>query len=247
MRWPQSGQYFAVPGRGLPHCEQLRVSGAAHSSQNFAPARFSCWQRGHFMPLSRPIDDVAISLVLAHRITDSGDASSFLMTNPRSIQHLINLRLDVATKIGSGGECKLYARYALSDSCCFSHSARDCIFVEQPDAKVCSSRTRQAAKGRTLTFACGSPLSFVCSLTKPVASARACARRQLKQHLAGARQRAPRSAFTRRLLVKRLFSRGRKRHAMPKAPRLPTNAEKTALRHFDSAPAPCEVPIGMRC
>jgi hypothetical protein len=36
----------------LPHLAQVRASGAAHSSQNFAPDGFSCWQREHRMGLA---------------------------------------------------------------------------------------------------------------------------------------------------------------------------------------------------
>jgi hypothetical protein len=43
----------AVADSWPPQFEQVRVSGDAHSSQNFAPERFSCWHRGHFIePLS---------------------------------------------------------------------------------------------------------------------------------------------------------------------------------------------------
>ena len=33
----------------MPQLAQRRASGDAHSSQNFALALFSCWQRGHCM------------------------------------------------------------------------------------------------------------------------------------------------------------------------------------------------------
>jgi hypothetical protein len=44
---------FAVAESWLPQFEQVRASGVAHSSQNFAPERFSCWHRGHFIQPSR--------------------------------------------------------------------------------------------------------------------------------------------------------------------------------------------------
>ena len=44
-----SGQNFAVAESGVPQFAQVRGSVAAHSSQNLAGSRFSCWHRGHFM------------------------------------------------------------------------------------------------------------------------------------------------------------------------------------------------------
>ena len=38
-----------VGDSGRPHLGHARASGAAHSSQNFAPASFSCWHRGHLI------------------------------------------------------------------------------------------------------------------------------------------------------------------------------------------------------
>jgi hypothetical protein len=44
----------------LPQLSQVRRSGAAHSSQNFALALFSCWHFGHFIagPEGRSEPDV---------------------------------------------------------------------------------------------------------------------------------------------------------------------------------------------
>jgi hypothetical protein len=39
---------------GRPHLAHARASGAAHSSQNFAPASFWCWHRGHFIRRTSP-------------------------------------------------------------------------------------------------------------------------------------------------------------------------------------------------
>src|SRR5262249_8677977 len=47
--WPHWGQYLAVDVTWLPQLSQARASGAAHSSQNFALALFSCWHFGHFI------------------------------------------------------------------------------------------------------------------------------------------------------------------------------------------------------
>jgi hypothetical protein len=49
---------FAVAESWLPQFEQVRASGVAHSSQNFAPERFSCWHRGHCIspPESGPVE-----------------------------------------------------------------------------------------------------------------------------------------------------------------------------------------------
>jgi hypothetical protein len=46
-----SGQNFAVGESWVPQFAQVWTSGAAHSSQNVAWARFSCWHRGHFNAL----------------------------------------------------------------------------------------------------------------------------------------------------------------------------------------------------
>jgi hypothetical protein len=40
---------LAVDVTWLPQLSQARASGAAHSSQNFALALFSCWHFGHFI------------------------------------------------------------------------------------------------------------------------------------------------------------------------------------------------------
>jgi hypothetical protein len=46
---PQSAQNFAVAESSLPQLEQAREMARPHCSQNFAPMRFSLWQRTHFM------------------------------------------------------------------------------------------------------------------------------------------------------------------------------------------------------
>jgi hypothetical protein len=46
----------------LPQLSQARASGAAHSSQNFALALFSCWHFGHFIAGSHHF---ALHIVLA--------------------------------------------------------------------------------------------------------------------------------------------------------------------------------------
>src|SRR5262245_36348848 len=46
---PHSSQNFAAARRWAPQLAQARGRGAAHSSQNLAPERFSCWQRGQVM------------------------------------------------------------------------------------------------------------------------------------------------------------------------------------------------------
>src|SRR5262249_36888462 len=48
--WAHSEQDFAVAESWAPQWLQARASGAAHSSQNLAPGRFSCRQREHCMP-----------------------------------------------------------------------------------------------------------------------------------------------------------------------------------------------------
>jgi hypothetical protein len=47
MGCPHSGQNFAVGETELAQLPQVRTSGAAHSSQNFARGAFSCRHRGH--------------------------------------------------------------------------------------------------------------------------------------------------------------------------------------------------------
>src|SRR5215510_7400716 len=48
--WAHSEQKLAVGESAAPQLAHARARGAAHSSQNFAPRRFSCWHRGHFIP-----------------------------------------------------------------------------------------------------------------------------------------------------------------------------------------------------
>jgi hypothetical protein len=45
-------QNVAVGDSWTPHLEQVRTRGAAHSSQNLAVGRFSCWHRKHFIRLA---------------------------------------------------------------------------------------------------------------------------------------------------------------------------------------------------
>src|SRR5262249_10188893 len=58
--WPHWGQNLAVSHTWLPQLSQVRGSGAAHSSQNFALALFSCWHCWHFIagPEGRSEPDV---------------------------------------------------------------------------------------------------------------------------------------------------------------------------------------------
>src|SRR3972149_2021589 len=46
--WAHSEQNFALGESWAPQLVHTRAKGAAHSSQNFAPARFSCWHFKHF-------------------------------------------------------------------------------------------------------------------------------------------------------------------------------------------------------
>jgi hypothetical protein len=54
MGWAHSEQNFAVEDSRAPQLAHARASGAAHSSQNFALALFSCWHREHFIVDSGP-------------------------------------------------------------------------------------------------------------------------------------------------------------------------------------------------
>src|SRR6516225_9106023 len=58
--WPHWGQNLVVSDTWLPQLSQVRGSGAAHSSQNFALALFSCWHCWHFIagPEGRSEPDV---------------------------------------------------------------------------------------------------------------------------------------------------------------------------------------------
>src|SRR5262249_43995995 len=60
----------------LPQFEQVRASGVAHSSQNFAPERFSCWHRGHFIYPSRARvgggRDGGTTLARGHYVVNNG-------------------------------------------------------------------------------------------------------------------------------------------------------------------------------
>src|SRR5262245_57477055 len=47
--WAHSEQNLAVAESWAPQFAHTRASGAAHSSQNFAPVLFSCWHRAHFI------------------------------------------------------------------------------------------------------------------------------------------------------------------------------------------------------
>ena len=47
--WAHSEQNLALGESWLPQLVHVRGKSAAHSSQNFAPDRFSCWHRGHFI------------------------------------------------------------------------------------------------------------------------------------------------------------------------------------------------------
>ena len=46
---PHSGQNLAVDEAKVPQLSHDFPRGAAHSSQNFAPTVFSCWQLAHFI------------------------------------------------------------------------------------------------------------------------------------------------------------------------------------------------------
>src|SRR5262249_39131118 len=47
--WAHSEQNLVVGESWAPQLAHARARGAAHSSQNFAPGRLSCWHRRHFM------------------------------------------------------------------------------------------------------------------------------------------------------------------------------------------------------
>jgi hypothetical protein len=51
--WAHSGQNLAVGDTWLPQLGQAGASGAAHSSQNFAVAGFSCWHLRHSIAYPR--------------------------------------------------------------------------------------------------------------------------------------------------------------------------------------------------
>jgi hypothetical protein len=51
--WAHSGQNLAVGESWLPQFAHMRANGAAHSSQNFDPLRFSC---PHFEQLITYLD-----------------------------------------------------------------------------------------------------------------------------------------------------------------------------------------------
>src|SRR6266508_2812987 len=59
--WAHSEQNLAVGGSWAPQLTHARARGAAHSSQNFAPGRFSCWHRAHFIVTLGTTPDVVAS------------------------------------------------------------------------------------------------------------------------------------------------------------------------------------------
>ena len=53
MGCPHPAQKRAASESSAPQCAQVRAIGAAQFSQNFALARFSCWQRWQSMASAR--------------------------------------------------------------------------------------------------------------------------------------------------------------------------------------------------
>src|SRR5262249_9457017 len=87
--WPHWGQYLAVDVTWLPQLSQARASGAAHSSQNFALALFSCWHFGHFIAgpegRSEPVGPARVTsrMVDASRFSCGGQDRHRRLLRPR--------------------------------------------------------------------------------------------------------------------------------------------------------------------
>ena len=61
--WAHSGQNFAVSVTWLPQLAQASASGAAHSSQNFAPVRFSGPHFEHFIGRPEAVETSRVTSV----------------------------------------------------------------------------------------------------------------------------------------------------------------------------------------